>query len=181
MTWELVYGAAMVWGNAVSAKLVHFACLAPHDALGISTHPALLGRGGPLVGRGCVCRHTHGSVEATTAYVDLALALYAGLAVYALLVYAETEERGWLIACRVEPGICAGYQHLALFMWVIAVGTLCVLVWAFESELGARHVHRCLICGRFPFAAVAVVRPQLGAGWQSFFPRLLSAFRRLPT
>ncbi len=51
--------------------------------------------------------------EATTAYVDLALGLHAGLALYALLRFAESESRSWFLLAALQMGLALATKHLA--------------------------------------------------------------------
>ena len=52
--------------------------------------------------------------EATTAYNDLALALFLGAAVYALLLYERENQTYWLVIAGLCLGFGLAIKHLAL-------------------------------------------------------------------
>lgn len=127
LTWELLFGAALATGNAVAAKLLHYATL-PLTALAVYELAARSGRRTPpwvavvvLVSAPTVLW------EATTAYIDLALAWHVALLLLALRLFAADGRRQWLLLAGLNAGLALATKHLAL----LAVGPAGVglLLW----------------------------------------------------
>ncbi|HVM41571.1 MAG TPA: hypothetical protein VM618_12410 [Acidimicrobiia bacterium] len=134
MTWELVFGTGMALGGSVAAKLLHFSCLPVLAAL---VH-------------GVVRRHFPGTPpwlavalfvttpvvlwEATTAYVDLALALHLSVGLLALVRFASTRAVGWLAVASVSLGMAAATKHLALPAVAIMLAGLSFHLWRRERS-----------------------------------------------
>jgi hypothetical protein len=123
MTWELLFGYGLVLGGPVAAKLLHFATL-PLTAL-------LLHRLAQRFVPGAsawLAVALFASVptvmwEASTAYIDLALAFHLLLALFALLHYAERPSGQWLLLAALNLGLALATKHLALvFLALCALG-----------------------------------------------------------
>jgi 4-amino-4-deoxy-L-arabinose transferase-like glycosyltransferase len=69
--------------------------------------------------------------EATTAYVDLALAFYVSLSMYALARYDSSRDRRWLVLSALLMSAALAVKHLGLVALAIVTGVL-----------GAREIHR---------------------------------------
>jgi hypothetical protein len=149
LTWELVFGVGLALGGDVAARLLHFACL-PLIAIILFEATKRFGAGSPWVA--CALFATVPTViwQASTAYVDLALALHLTLALYALLRYATgsgpafakdparsrrsgslisgTREGGrvWLVMAAIQFGVAAATKHLGLAAMAIAASMLVV-------------------------------------------------------
>jgi len=125
LTWELIFGAGLALGGDVSARLLHFACL-PLLALIVFEATKRFGAGSPWLA--CALFVTAPTVmwEASTTYVDLALALHVTLALYALVRYATGGARAWLIVAAIQFGVGAATKHLGLVALAIAAGMLVV-------------------------------------------------------
>lgn len=180
MTWELLYGVAMVWGNAISAKLVHFACLPLVMLLVFRLVQRYWKGADPWLAVAVFALTPTVLWEATTAYVDLALTLYVGLAVYALLVYSETENRSWLIAAGLSLGFALAIKHLALFVWVISVSGL----WFWYGCSKGNWTRATCIAVLFAVGCLLLPLPWYGRSWalsgNPFFPDLYHFFGAYP-
>lgn len=120
-TWEMLYTLGLGMGSVSLAKLFHFGSAVlligaiytstrRHFSAASALLAALIAVGIPIL-----------AWEATTAYIDVATALYSFLAVYALLNYSSTRDRKWAVMAGVLVGIAAGTKMTALGMIGIAV------------------------------------------------------------
>ena len=129
LTFELVFGAGLASGGAIAAKLLHWCCL-PLLALAVFTFTRRnLPHASPWLAAAIVVSTPTVLWEATTAYVDLALALYVTLGLYALLRRRESPAHGWLAVAAGCFGLACAIKHLGLV--VVAL----VAAGAFVSEL----------------------------------------------
>jgi hypothetical protein len=127
--WELLYGAGLVMAGAGAAKLLAFACL-PLGCLLVYQLARRFTPGAPAWLAAALFASTPIVLwEATTAYVDLALAFFIGLAVYASLAYLEERSRTWLALAAVLFGLSLAIKHLALLVWAPAMAGLALYLW----------------------------------------------------
>ena len=122
---EMLYALAMLLHNEITAKLVHY-------LMGLLTMLATYGLGARLFSRtaGLVAMAIMASSplflwEMRTAHIDVGLALYVFLSLYATVLWLGTKEAGWykLIICFL--GFALGIKYHALF----ALGSLCLLIF----------------------------------------------------
>lgn len=176
MTWELVYGAGLATGGIVAAKLLHFVCLfvlagtlatacrryfpstSPYAAVGLMvTAPTILW-------------------ESTTAYNDVAVAMFTSVACYALARFAETARSAWLLAAAIEFGLAASTKHLGL---VVAAAAGAVWLWdGWRRKVPFRRLLKpVLVIG---IACLALAMPWYLRAWYGsgnpFFPELYGVF-----
>lgn len=123
--WEMLYALGLAFRSVSFAKLFHFlaGCLLVgaayttgkrHFSRGAGALAALILAGVPLA-----------AWAATTAYIDLAAALYSLLVVCSLLNYSESSDRRWAVLAGICAGLAAGTKMTALVMLpVIAVWLL---------------------------------------------------------
>ena len=180
LTWELMFGAAMTLGGVVGAKLLHFACL---PLLGLLVWLAAR-RFFPRVSAAAAVAFvvTTPTVlwEASTAYVDLALAVHAAAASYALARYAEKRERSWAAIAALQFGLAAATKHLGVVLTGVAL-----LVFALQAAPGWRSVRvastHAFVIG---LAAAAVPLPWYVRSWLAsgnpVFPELFGIFGAYP-
>lgn len=126
--WEMLYTLGMSLGSVSLAKLFHFGAgviligaayslCRRYFSNSTGRLAALIVAGIPLL-----------AWESTTAYIDLATALYSLLAVYALLNLTDERDNRWAIAAGLMAGLAAGTKLTALlmiavvFVWVISTG-----------------------------------------------------------
>jgi 4-amino-4-deoxy-L-arabinose transferase-like glycosyltransferase len=180
LTWDLVFGAGLVLGGAVAAKLLHFVCL-----------PLLAGIVW-LSARRYVCRASAAAAvalvvttptllwESSTAYVDLALAMHAAIACYALARHAERGDLAWGALAALHFGGAAATKHLGVVVTIIAL-TLFVVVMVRSGVHLGRSIRRALLIG---VAAALIPLPWYARSWMAsgnpVFPDLFSVFGALP-
>ena len=119
LTWELVFGTGMTLGGAVGAKLLHFACLPLLAALVWRT-ARWMGVGAAAAAAFVVTTPTL-LWEASTTYIDLALALHTTAAGYALARYVVHGERPWAVIAGLQLGLGAATKHLGIIVAIVAV------------------------------------------------------------
>lgn len=176
MTWELVFGAGLAMGGTVAAKLLHYSCLLVLAGTVVMT----CRRYAPFCSRyaavGLLVTAPTMLWEATTAYNDLAIAMFAALACYALARFVETNAGSWLIASGLEFGLAASTKHLGL---VVLAAAALVLAWQWRR---GRRPFGALTRAVLALAALAIVLPLPwylrawhGSG-NPFFPELYGVF-----
>lgn len=177
--WELLNGAAMALGGPVAARLLHWACL-PLCALAACavarwSAPAV---SAPLIVSLVVTPPTV-LWEASTAYVDLALAWMVTLVVVAVARRAAGGAQTWLWLGVVAAGGALGIKHLGLVAVAIAAGTL------FAAELRQRTPYAAAgVAAVFLAGALALAMPWYGRAYAAsgnpVFPELYSLFGAVP-
>ncbi len=179
MTWELLFGAGLVLGGAVGAKLLHFVCL-PLVALAVWRFAGrFLPRSSPWLAVAIAVTVPTVLWEATTAYIDLALALYTTLGLYSLLVYLESGDRRSLAVAIACFGIGAALKHLGLVAVAIVGLGLFVQLWRTTSFGRAALVTAALAAGSLLFAVPWHLRSWLLSG-NPFFPEMFGLFGASP-
>jgi len=146
-TWELLYGAGLVLGGPVAAKLLHFACLLLTVLLTYQLAHRFVPQTSPWLAAALFVTVPTVLWEATTAYVDLALTLHVGLAVYALLRYVDGRRWQWLGLAALNLGLALATKHLALIVLVLATGGLALRLWLQERNLRQALVPAALLGG----------------------------------
>ena len=126
---EMLYTLGMLLHNEVTAKLIHYlmgvlAMLATY-ALGVR----LFSRNAGLAAMAILASSPLFLWEMRTVHIDVGLALYIFLSVYATVLWLKTEETGWprLIVCFLGFGL--GIKYHALFA-VASLSLLVFLNWA---------------------------------------------------
>lgn len=142
---EMLYTPALSMNDPAGAKLVHYlygvllvlsvvmlvrkhfnAKAAPLAALAIAGMPIVMW-------------------EATTAYIDLATALYTVVAVYLLLEYFDKAERRSLVGCGIAAGFAASTKMTGLTLIPILGIWLLIDRWA--AERGVEWKRALMLCG----------------------------------
>ncbi|MDQ3347162.1 MAG: glycosyltransferase family 39 protein [Acidobacteriota bacterium] len=180
LTWELVFGAGMVLGGPVGAKLLHFACLPLLALLVWQAARRYMPGVSPAFAAALVVTTPTLLWESTTTYVDLALALHSAAACYALARYAGTKERGWGIVAALQFGLAASTKHLGVVVTIIAL-TLFVVAAA-RSRGGWTRLLRPAIL--IAMLAAAVPFPWYVRAWTAsgnpVFPEMFALFGASP-
>jgi hypothetical protein len=180
LTWELIFSAGMVFGGPVAAKLLHFVCLPLVGLLAYQLTRRFMPRASPWLAVALCVTIPMVLWEATTAYVDLALALLTGLVVYALLRYAENRQWQWLALATLNLGLALATKHLGMFVLVLAVGGLALRLWLQERNL-IRALTPALLLGGLSLLIPLpwYIRNWLASG-NPFFPDLYRLFGAFP-
>lgn len=120
LTWELIFGAGMTLGGVVGAKLLHFTCLPLLAAL-VWRAARFAGRIPAAAAAAFVVTTPTLLWEASTTYIDLALALHVSAAGYALARHLEDEDRPWALVAALQLGLAAATKHLGIIAAIVSV------------------------------------------------------------
>jgi hypothetical protein len=130
MGWGLWFGYGLAWGGSGTAVLLHFACL-PLLALATFELARRFAPGAsPWLAVALLATAPTVIWEASTAYVDLGLALDLTVAVHALLRFAEDPEEGraWLPVGGLALGLALATKHVALLALALLAPGLALLL-----------------------------------------------------
>jgi 4-amino-4-deoxy-L-arabinose transferase-like glycosyltransferase len=177
LTWELLFGAGLSVDGVASAKLLHWAALPL-----CSTIVLLLAnrtRVNGWLAAAIFCTAPTVFWEATTAYVDLALAFHVGVAVYAAVRWLDTDDRRWLLVSALQLGVAIATKHLGL----VAVASLVPVLYVVRQQrAGVMRALRAVVVVCLVSLAVAVpwyARSALASG-NPVFPELSNVFGARP-
>lgn len=181
MMWELIFGAGLVLGGPIAAKLLHFACLPLGGLLTYQLTRRFAPRVSPWLAVALFVTVPTVLWEATTAYVDLALTLHVGLVIYALLRYVERKRWQWLVLAAVNLGLALATKHLALIVLALSTGGLALRLW-FEERNLPRALGPALLLGGLSLLLPLpwYVRAWLASG-NPVFPTLYGLFGAMPS
>lgn len=181
LTWELVFTAGLVVGGVVSAKLLHFICLPLGALLAWQLSTRLAPQAQPWLAVALFVTVPTVLWEATTTYVDLALALHLGLGVLALLRYVDTGSRGWFALAAATFGLALAIKHLALVALAILAPGLALWLRRREGRPLARALAPPVL---LVILALLIALPWYARGWTAsgnpFFPELFGLFGASP-
>jgi 4-amino-4-deoxy-L-arabinose transferase-like glycosyltransferase len=135
LTWELIFGVGMSLGGPVAAKFLHFSCLLLSGLLVYQLTNRFVPRTSPWLAVALFVTIPTVLWEATTAYVDLALAFQTGLVIYALLCYVEERSWQWLVLATLSLGLALATKHLGLFVLALTTCGLAVRLWLQDRSL----------------------------------------------
>jgi len=135
MTWELWFGFGLAAGGQAAATLLHFACLPLTAILIFELTRRWLPGVSPWLPVALYATIPTIMWEASTAYIDLALALYVTLVIYGLLSYAERPQLQWLLLSALNLGLALAAKHLALIVLGLACLSLLTRRWLQERNL----------------------------------------------
>ena len=125
--WDLLFGAGLSLGGPGAAKLLHTATLPACGALAALLAQRISARASPWLAAAIFVTAPTVFWETTTAYVDLALALFSGAAVVALVRAIDTGDRRWLIVAGLQLGFACATKHVAL---VALASVIPVFAWS---------------------------------------------------
>jgi len=180
MTWELIFGAGLVLGGPVAAKLLHFACLPLAGLLTYQLTRRFVPQASPWLAVALFVTVPTALWEAATAYIDLALTLHIGLVVYALLRYVEGRRWQWLALATLNLGLALATKHLALIVLTLVTSGLALRLWLEERDLRRALVPAMLLGG----LSLLLPLPWYLRGWLAsgnpVFPDLFGVFGASP-
>lgn len=137
MTWELWFGYGLALGGQISAKLLHFAML-PMTGLVVYEMTRRFGsRSSPWMAVAIFTTVPTVLWEASTAYIDLALAFNTASFVYALLKFGESRKILWFDLAAFNLGMVVASKHLGLFVLLIGVVGLFLNIWKADRSLAS--------------------------------------------
>ena len=169
----------MVLGGPVAARLLHFACLPL-----VATAAVALARwcapgvSAPLVVALVVTPPTV-MWEASTAYVDLALALMTTLAVLAVVRRAAGGAPHWVWLGAAAAGGALSIKHLGLIVLAIAGPALFMVEMKRRNAIAAAGVAALFVAAAVTLALPWYARAYAASG-NPFFPELYSVFGAFP-
>jgi 4-amino-4-deoxy-L-arabinose transferase-like glycosyltransferase len=181
LTWELIFGDAMVLGGAVAAKLVHFACL-PALAVLVGLAARRFTPDASIAAVVAILVTTPTLLwESSTAYVDLALALHSAAACYALARYVQSQESAWRTVAALQFGMAAATKHLGVIFAVVAL-----MLYILSTERSpAGLVSRLRSAIVMALIAAAVPLPWYLRAWVAsgnpVFPEMFALFGAFPS
>lgn len=180
LTWELLYGASFAVGNVITAKLINFLPLPLTGWLVYRLARRILPDANPWLAVALFVTTPTVLWEATTTYIDLALALYIGLTLYAGLMYLKTEKSGWLVLAILSMGLALAIKHLALIVLFLAVIGLALGRW--QATRDWRGVLKIVIL--FAGLSLTIPLPWYCRSWLSsgnpVFPDMYALFGAFP-
>lgn len=136
MTWELWFGYGLAVGGSGAAVLLHWACLPLAAAATFALARLVAPRASPWLAAALFASVPTVLWEATTAYLDLALALHVALVLHALVAYVRTGRRQWLALAAANLGLALATKHLALVVLALACAGLAIALWWRDRRVG---------------------------------------------
>jgi hypothetical protein len=180
LQWELIYGVAFSLGGTVAAKLIHFICLPLTAMVVFRLTQRFLPKASPWLAVAIFVSVPTVLWEATTAYVDLALAFFVGLTLYALLIYLNEHRTQFLVLAGLNLGLALAIKHLALLVWfLVTLGLFLHLWWQDRKVIEAFKAAFLLGITSLLLPLPWYVRSGLASG-NPFFPNLYSLFGAFP-
>jgi hypothetical protein len=179
LTWDLVFGAGLALGGPVAAKLLHFACLLLCALLVYRLGELLVPHGRPWLPVAILVTTPIVLWEASTAYIDLALAFHIGLAAYALLRHDESGEAGWRRGAALNLGLALATKHLALIALATVGPLVAIHQWRASGFPRATRRTALLLLVVFAIASPWYLRSYRASG-NPVFPELYGVFGASP-
>jgi hypothetical protein len=181
LTWELVFTAGLVTGGPIAAKLLHFVCLPLGALLTWQLSSRLVPHASPGLAVAFFVTVPMVLWEATTTYVDLALTVQLGLAMYALVRHADGDGRGWFMLAVVTLGLALAIKHLALVAAAILAPGLALWLWRQSGRSLAAALRAAIL---LVLLAALVPLPwyarNVATAGNPFFPDLYGLFGASP-
>ena len=180
LTWEMIYGIAMVFGGPIAAKLVHFSMLPLTALLVLQISRFAAPKASPWVAVALFVTIPTIIWQATTTYIDLALTFYIGIAIYVLLQYTRKNRLSYLVLAAIFLGLALAIKHLALIVWLLAISGVGFWLWL-EKRCWRNALQVVLILGGISllFPLPWYLRSWAASG-NPFFPDLYSLFGAFP-
>ncbi|MGA9115223.1 MAG: glycosyltransferase family 39 protein [Bacteroidota bacterium] len=180
LNWEMLFGAGLALGGPGAAKLLHFACLPLGALLIIRTVRRFLPGASAGVAASVFLTAPTVIWEASTAYVDLALALYVLAGVYGMLRYLESRRWMHLAAAGLAFGFALGIKHLGLLVLAAVAPLLAAELWTRERDVRKALAPAALLAaGALLLATPWYLRSFLASG-NPVFPYAYSLFGAQP-
>jgi hypothetical protein len=179
LTWQLLYGGALALDGPPAAKLLHWTTLLAGAAVAASIGRRALGVKSPWLVAALFVTAPTVLWEATTAYVDLAVALHAGIGIASLWMGTRDSDRRWTWLAGIHLGLACGTKHLALVSAAIVL--LLVAISRRHWTRGSPSARNLVVVGLLTLTLAA---PWYLRSWTAsrnpFFPELYSVFGAEP-
>jgi len=179
MTWELLFGAALAWDGAVAARLLHWTTLIACGVLSASFSTRALGLSTGWIAAAIFVTAPTVFWEATTAYVDLALAMHGALAAGALWRSTRDDDWRWLALAGVQFGLACATKHLGLVIATVAIGAF--VIARFRRDEPGRLARRVVLLSVLTLFVPSpwYVRSWIASG-NPVFPEMYAIFKARP-
>lgn len=177
--WELLFGAALAFDGSVAARLLHWTTLGAGATAAAAIATRALGAGTGWMAAAIFVTAPTVLWEATTAYVDLALAMHAGLAVGALWQSTRSGDRRWIVLAGIQFGMACATKHLGLVIAAAAIG--CYAIARARRDAPARLVRTLMLAG---VLTMLIPSPWYARAWLAsgnpVFPEMYHVFGARP-
>jgi hypothetical protein len=177
---ELVYANALSIGGDVAAKLVNFTWFVLTALLVFQFTRRFFPPVSPWLATAIFVTFPTVLWEATTAYIDILLAFYTGLAIYALLCYVENHSWQWLFLTAINFGLALSTKHLGWFALLISSVGLVIYIWLREKRLRKAIGPALFIIGLSILFAIPWYFRSYTASGNPFFPEFYYIFGANP-
>jgi 4-amino-4-deoxy-L-arabinose transferase-like glycosyltransferase len=142
---QMLFTGALMLGDDLLAQLIEWLMLAMLAAALIACGERYLTQRAGWWGAALLLSNPIMLKMGSVAYVDVALALYIFLGVYAFWNWFETKERAWLVMAGVLLGLAFGVKYPALFFILLLTAV------AFVAARGRERLTAPLIFGGLAF------------------------------
>lgn len=179
LTWELVFGCAMSMGGPVAAKLIHFSTMLATAAVVYEMSRRYVPSVSPWMTVAFWVTIPTVMWEATTAYIDLALAFCVTLAVFSVIRYVETSKLQWLAMTVFTLGFAMATKHLGVLVFAIAACGMMLWLWYRDRRFWTSVLTLLPLC-----LALVLPLPWYVRAWRAsgnpVYPELYSVFGATP-
>ncbi len=149
-TLEMVFSLGMAFGDDVFPRLIHYATGVMLVAATYAAGRRWLGERGGWIAAAVLLSVPTLPIWASFAYIDLGWSLYEFLALFAVLLWVEHQQRRWLVLGGLLLGLALGSKYLALMGSVLLLG----LIGLRALQQGARQTLIALLAFGLPALAV---------------------------
>lgn len=177
--WELIFGAALAFDGPVAARLLHWSTLGAGATAAAAISARAFGARSRWIAAAIFVTAPTVLWEATTAYVDLALAMHAGIAVGALWQSVRSDDRRWIALAGLQFGAACATKHLGLVVAAVAIGCYAIARLARDRPMRLARTVAILGCLTILLPSPWYVRAWMASG-NPVFPELYSVFGARP-
>lgn len=150
-TVEMVFAIGIAFGDDIFPKLLHYAAGIMLVAATYAAGRRWLGEFGGWIATAVLLTVPTLPIWASFAYIDLAWSLYEFLALFAVLLWVERQDRHWLVLGGLLLGLALGSKYLALMGLVILVALIALRA----LRQGPRQAMAALLAFGLPALVVA--------------------------
>lgn len=177
--WNLVFAAALAFDGSVAARLLHWTTLLASAGIAAAMAHRAFGVRNKWIAPAVFVTAPTVLWEASSAYVDLALAMHCGIGAGALWMSTRAPDRRWLWLAGAQFGVACATKHLGLVLAATAF-SLYALDWLRRAS-GRDVVVRLAIAG---LLTLVIPSPWYARAWfasgNPVFPELYGLFGARP-